>query len=442
MASNRSTLEECEFDIIGGFNYEFVDGPLPDDFNCPICKFVQREPYQATCCGKIYCISCLDKLKRCGSSHFKCPNCRNSLEKSYFKDTNMGRKIRHLEVYCINKERECTWTGQLQSVTEHISTCPKEIVDCPKKCGQQVQRESLGGHLQEVCPRRRYRCPHCHRRGEYAHMMGDHLDKCPELLLPCPNNECDVVVKRGEVEAHRLECPKECVTCPYASLECNTKMPRDKLNHHVKHNVHKHLDQAIAKIADLTIRLERAEKVVGHLVATQPVLECRSSPSVIIKMDNFAHCLENKEIWHSSGFYTAPGQYKICLQVYPHGFDKDEGTYLTPAICLMSGQYDATLEWPFKGEVTIELLNQLEDAEHKKCIIYFDEFSPKASRSRVVQKQYGLGWATCRFVRLSKLDSYDCIKNCHYLVNDTLYFRVTASINLYNKPWFSDNVIL
>ena len=218
-------------------------------------------------------------------------------------------------------------------------------------------------------------------------------------------------------------------------------MPRDKVNHHVKHNVHKHLGQAVARIEELSIRLEKTEKTICHLTATQPILKCRSSPSVIIKMGNFARCLEEKKIWHSSGFYVAPGQYKICLQVYPHGFDKDEGTCLTPAICLMPGQHDDTLEWPFKGEVTVELLNQLEDKHHKKCVISFDEFSPLASRCRIVNKQYGLGWATCRFVTHLELDHYDYFENCHYLVNDTLYFRVSTCVSSCSTPWFLENIM-
>ena len=35
-------------------------------------------------------------------------------------------------------------------------------------------------------------------------------------------------------------------------------------------------------------------------------------------------------------------------------------------ICLMTGQYDDTLEWPFQGKVTMELLNQMEGVNHIK----------------------------------------------------------------------------
>ena len=64
----------------GGYDYQFVDEKkLPNECTCPICTLVQREAHQVTCCGKIYCKSCLDELKS-KRDNFNCPNCRNSLE--------------------------------------------------------------------------------------------------------------------------------------------------------------------------------------------------------------------------------------------------------------------------------------------------------------------------------------------------------------------------
>ena len=43
----------------------------------------------------------------------------------------------------------------------------------------------------------------------------------------------------------------------------------------------------------------------------------------------------------------------------------------------MSGEYDDTLEQAFQEEVTVELLNQLEDKNQKKCVTAFDESTPQ-----------------------------------------------------------------
>ena len=102
----------------GGYDYEFVDTNLPDEFQCPICTLVPRDVHQASCCGKMFCKSCLDELKR-KSTNYACPNCRENLTNNCFKDSNMNRKICNLHIYCTNKK--CLWKGSLQDIEKHLS---------------------------------------------------------------------------------------------------------------------------------------------------------------------------------------------------------------------------------------------------------------------------------------------------------------------------------
>ena len=70
MASNAPT--------IGGYDYKFVETP-PDKLVCQICLLVARSPHQVTCCGKVYCKTCLDEHKRHSLRSIyskECPNCR------------------------------------------------------------------------------------------------------------------------------------------------------------------------------------------------------------------------------------------------------------------------------------------------------------------------------------------------------------------------------
>ena len=128
----------------GGYNYEFVDTNLPDVFQCPICVLVPRDVYQANCCGKMFCKSCLDELKRI-SINYTCPNCRKDLTNNCFKDSNMNRIIRHLHIYCINKK--CRWEGSLQDIDNHLFKCPFQTVECSNKCGTQLDRCNLEKHI-------------------------------------------------------------------------------------------------------------------------------------------------------------------------------------------------------------------------------------------------------------------------------------------------------
>ncbi len=66
----------------GGYDYQFVEDPS-DDLKCLICLCVARDPQQHGDggCGKIFCMSCIDKYKK---NDDKCPNCRKVI--ATFKD--------------------------------------------------------------------------------------------------------------------------------------------------------------------------------------------------------------------------------------------------------------------------------------------------------------------------------------------------------------------
>ncbi len=56
--------------------------------------------------------------------------------------------------------------------------------------------------------------------------------------------------------------------------------------------------------------------------------------------------------------------YKMVIRIDPNGCGMYEGTHVSVWVYLMRGDYDDQLEFPFKGTVTFELLNQLEDNNH------------------------------------------------------------------------------
>ena len=103
-------------------------------------------------------------------------------------------------------------------------------------------------------------------------------------------------------------------------------------------------------------------------------------------------------------------------------------------ICLMAGEYDDTLEWPFQGEVTIELLNQLEDKNHKKYTILFNESTNDECKQRVREGGSTGGWGRPKFILHEDLE-YNPVTNCQYLKDDSLYFRVSVKATSKTKPW-------
>lgn len=75
----------------GGYDCQFVT-EVPSTLQCLICTYASRDAHQIECCGKVFCRSCLSKLKR--TEHRACPNCRKDKWKS-FPD-----KKSNFEIYC------------------------------------------------------------------------------------------------------------------------------------------------------------------------------------------------------------------------------------------------------------------------------------------------------------------------------------------------------
>ena len=94
---------------------------------------------------------------------------------------------------------------------------------------------------------------------------------------------------------------------------------------------------------------------------------------ITFTMTNFEEYKKDNNIWFSPHFYTHPNGYKMCLGVFANSIDKSKGTYVSVFVHLMRGQFDDQLKWPFRGNVTINMMNQEEDTNHVTWIIKLND---------------------------------------------------------------------
>ena len=178
----------------GGYDYKFVDGEPPSEYICHICTFVSRDPQQVSCCGNIYCKSCLQQLKESGN-YFKCPTCRSDIT-HYFSDTRADRRIKSLEVYCTNRESyclqddsSCQWKGYLKDIDTHLQQCPYQFISCTNDCGEYVQLRRFQYHLDNDCPKRLIICQYC--KAEILMIISQDAILKSVLNILCTNEGCD-----------------------------------------------------------------------------------------------------------------------------------------------------------------------------------------------------------------------------------------------------------
>ena len=113
----------------------------------------------------------------------------------------------------------------------------------------------------------------------------------------------------------------------------------------------------------------------------------------------------------------------MCLWVYANGSGEGEGTHVSVFACLMRGEFDDHLKWPFQDQVTVAMLNQLKDNNHTTKTIAFTDTKSTEIIGRVTDGERATGFGYRTFMAHAGL-TYDPAKNCQYLKYDCLRFRI------------------
>ena len=342
-----------------------------------------------------------------------------------------SQEVKALKLVCENLENGCGWIGELRSLEEHLSKCEYALIPCHKGCGTQTEnirviRKDLEHHLAIDCSKRPYTCPHCNVSGEYQERMTKHLDNCPKVEVKCPNLMCNQKTLRCDLSSHRSTCEYERILCKYAEFGCEERVIRKELREHEEDD-QQHNRSMRRTIAQLKKQATQQKKRIRLLCPTKPDFE-------IFKFQGFdAHKTDEKPFL-SPPFYSNENGYKLRIEVDANGHDTGKGTHVSVFIHLLKGEHDDELTWPFTGTVEVELLNQLEDRFHcKKTGTYTEEVGKRVENGT---SQPGWGWQ--KFILHSEVEKFSG-RNCQYLKDDSLIFRVSVTLPD-SKPWLESTI--
>ena len=161
--------------------------------------------------------------------------------------------------------------------------------------------------------------------------------------------------------------------------------------------------------------------------ATQSVCE--------FTLTEFTKRKQFNNVCYIPSFYSHPNGYKLCLRAYANGDDESKGTHISIYASLMKGDYDNNLQWPFEGDIIVELLNWRENNNHYCGDTFcFDKYydSDGGVTSRVTEGQYALNLGKTFFITHSSL-FYNPDTNTEYLQDDCLRLRV-VDVAVYSTP--------
>eukprot|EP00731_Ephydatia_muelleri_P006718 Em0003g966a len=244
------------------------------------------------------------------------------------------------------------------------------------------------------------KCPTC-RKDLEAFPDGLSARRLRSLRVKCSYNGagCLWVNEWAALKDHIKTCPKVQIDCPYTKVGCTFVCPREHMPIHGKVAIQDHLDKAITAL--------------------------QLSPKFVVRLPEFSKKKEANKIWPSPGFYTHPNGFKVYLRVYPNGHSDRAGTHLSVFMKLMSGDNDDNLVWPLRATFTVTLLNQIRDKNHKSEVFTIDE---KLNWCKISGNSTGPpGHGNKMFATFSELNLNEA-KQCQYLKDDTLYFRVVSDV--------------
>ena len=149
-------------------------------------------------------------------------------------------------------------------------------------------------------------------------------------------------------------------------------------------------------------------------------------PIEFIMTQYYTH--KNKDDWYSPPFYTGPGGYKMCISVDTNGSVSGAGTHVSVYVHLMRGEYDSRLVWPFRGDITIQLVNHNSDQDHHKRTVHFNDAAVAyGAADRVTTGERATNsWGNHQFISHTQVESSTDTRR--YIDSDCLTFRVTKIV--------------
>ena len=115
----------------------------------------------------------------------------------------------------------------------------------------------------------------------------------------------------------------------------------------------------------------------------------------------------------------------MCLSITANGWGDGAGTHVGVAVRMARGEFDDHIQWPFKGVIKVQLINQREGGDHVEETVVSKGCKCEDIFCRVLEGDRAeRGWGLHKFI--SHSDLYTPEEGKEYLKNDMLKFKVSS----------------
>ena len=341
----------------------------------------------------------------------------------------------HLANECPNRDYRCphcNFANKYHVVSKHFDVCPYYPLACHNRCGATFERDDLEDHM-KMCRLEEAQCVFtsagCQakfiRENEDEHMDQNtqkHLALMPAATLRICQDFERKLQEQQEVFGQKLQEQQEAFEKKLEQKDEQIKHVEQKLQE--QHEVHevfeKKQKQKDGRIKTLEEQLQTNGRVIEQ--QQQAIRQICSGevgiPPHDITFSNYQEEKARRGVIDSPPMYTHPGGYRILLRVLPEGLWSGRGSHVTAAIRLRKGDHDATLKFPVKFTITLQLLNQHRDQDH-----HTRDIQGEVTREKI---GFNIGIHD-KFIPHADLE-WNRDKQTQYLKDDCLKFRITKVI--------------
>ena len=265
----------------------------------------------------------------------------------------------------------------------------------------------------------------------------NHMPTCGCCPVSCPN-ECGATLLLRDVERHISDdCPLTVITVQVRRKD----LPPHNILVSACVSEEKHeLERLRRENADLKQQLAKFNPSPGQCATSLPTglgsahtpgtctgmslsMSGGALPSTVLNhpihmtLSKFATFKVKDRVWCSPPFY-AHG-YKLCVAIAVNGLKAAKNTHVSVLIYLMQGASDNVLRWPFKGIITLKLVDQTGEDHITHIVDFSSESCCKAGdRVSMWRNRSSTGLGKYEFVSHDELSP-------RYLTYDCLHFQIS-----------------
>ena len=315
-----------------------------------------------------------------------------------------------MESECIDKEGREEWHDELDSRMEQEQKERRNELDSRMEQEQKERRNELDSRMEQEQKE---------RRNELDSRMEQERN---ERQIELDRNVEEVMLQVKEYDTARQD----------RRLQEQLSELQDKLDQEIKKRQKIEIKNSHKMDVDVIMLQVRQNAILKHLqmVPHEDIFPFE------FEMKEFTKYRESGGLWYSPPFYTDINGYKMCIRVDARGKARK---YISVAVFLMAGVADDDLNWPFREDIKVELINQASSSRwnplsyfRSKKESHFKTFEFKTMRLSKSNKRVTSGERALDGLQISRFIAHDNLENdskkgTQYLKDDTLKFRISAS---------------